>query len=201
MEETEKPVSQRSALELQNIFWGKSCKYSFKSSSLRRLIVTLVLFIQSYNPSLATTKVSSGGNKAGHAQDGLRRYLLSSPRMVMSDVDLWLGKYLNSEIIRCSESYNDNTSRYTVVSQNQLTTAWGFARALGHVSSSSMASWGLIPTNASSHQSNLQPAAWQWALLSKGIPSVISPFLVHHPNPSSVNTLDDYFWDRVPGIE
>lgn len=133
-------LSQCSALELQNIFWGKSCKCSFKSTSWLQLIITFRLLIQSYDASPATTKVSSGGSKAGCAQDRLKRYPLCSPRTVLSDVDLWVGRYLTSEITHY-ENYDGNTWRCAVTSQKQFAIAWSFPRVLAHVSSSGV-SWG-----------------------------------------------------------
>lgn len=119
----QKSLSKCSALELQNIFWGKSCNYSLKSISLLQLIIILRLFIQSYDASPATTKVYSGGSKAGCAQDRLRKYVLCSPpRTVTSDVDLWLGRYLTGEITHY-ESYDGNTLHCIAISQKQFITA------------------------------------------------------------------------------
>ena len=162
----------------QNFFWGKSCKYSFKSTSSLQFIVTFGLLIQSYDPSPATTKVSSVGIEAGRAQDGLRWYLPCSPRMVVSDVDLWLGRYLNSEITRFWELWWQyltlhccftKTTRHSL-GFSQSTPPWLAGDSCPHQTRAA-----IKPT--SSLQLQLSSEHY-WA---EGIPSVISPFPVHHP--------------------
>lgn len=60
MEETEVSPKALCALELQNIFLGKSCKYLFKSTLFYSWSQPLDARIPCYHPSPATTKVSSG---------------------------------------------------------------------------------------------------------------------------------------------
>lgn len=176
--------SQCSTLEQQNVFWGKSCKYSFKSISLVWLVVTFRLLIQCYNPTPAITKASSDGSEEGHAQDGLRQYLPCSPRMAMSDVDLWLGRYLTARsgaalratdaILHAALWFHKNNSQQLEV----LPEHWG------------MSSPPPSPRLAADFCPHQTPAAiiptpslqlvseHSWA---EGIPSVIFLFPVQHP--------------------
>lgn len=196
VEETEKPFSQCSTLKLQNIFWGKSCKYSFKAISLVWLIVTFRQSHTSYHQ----------GSEEGHAQDGLRQHLPCSPRMVMSDVDPWLGRYLTVRsyaALRATEAilhvallfHNNNSQQLGVLPEH-----WGMSspppspRLAGDFCPNQMPA-PIIPTR-STHHTNPQPAGCQWALLSwrDSFSDLPLPSSTSH-NTSSMNALGDYFWD------
>lgn len=92
----QKSLSKHSALELQNIFWGKCCK----STSSLQVITTSGCS----NSRLGSFPSHHQGlfRRQWNAQSVLRQHLPCSPRAAVSEA----GRYLNSEIMHYSESYN-----------------------------------------------------------------------------------------------
>ena len=137
------------------------------------LIVTVHRNLWTFNPATSYHQGLFRWN-----QDGLRWYLPCSPRMVVSDVDLWLGRYLNSDITRFWElwwQYLTLHCCFTKTTRNSLGFSQSTPPRLAGDSCPHQTLAAIKPTSTLQLQLSSEH---YWA---EGIPSVISPFPVHHP--------------------